>query len=169
MRENRGMKAFTICFLLILFVACKKESSDFLLSADTNIVDSTSTQTFNQEFHRLVNEHRMGLGLHPLIMNEEVNIIAREHSANMASGNVSFGHSGFSSRCSMARKVLGGGNLCAENVAMGQKNPEALFDAWMDSPTHRGNIEQERITHTGFGYFRSGNGPYYWTQIYLEL
>jgi uncharacterized protein YkwD len=87
----------------------------------------------------------------------------------MATGAVAFGHLGFSERCLVAKSLLGGGNLCAENVAMGQKSPSAVFTSWMNSPGHRANIEQSRVTHTGFGYAQSTSGIYYWTQIFMEL
>lgn len=117
----------------------------------------------------LVNDHRQGLGLRALIHDPGMEKIAQTHSQNMANGTVAFGHTGFSSRCSQARAILGGGNLCAENVAYGQKTPQAAFNSWMNSSGHRANIEQPRATHTGFGYAKSASGTLYWTQIFLEL
>ncbi|WPU63224.1 CAP domain-containing protein [Peredibacter starrii] len=130
---------------------------------------TTPTQTWTEEFMDLINDHRQSLGLRALIHDPGMEKIAQTHSQNMANGTVAFGHTGFSSRCSQARAVLGGGNLCAENVAYGQKTPQAAFNAWMNSSGHRANIEQSRVTHTGFGYAKSASGTYYWTQIFLEL
>ncbi len=48
-----------------------------------------------------------------------------------------------------------------ENIAMGQKTPEQVVQAWMDSPGHRANIMNSSFTHIGVGYVASGN---YWTQ-----
>ncbi|MBA2404710.1 MAG: CAP domain-containing protein [Bdellovibrionales bacterium] len=129
---------------------------------------TTAPQTKTQEFMNLINSHRMGMGLKALIHDEDVGIIATTHSENMATGLTPFGHTGFSARCSEARSVLGGGNLCAENVAMGQKTVQAAFTAWLNSSGHRANIEQPRATHTGFGYKQNTSGTYYWTQIFIE-
>jgi uncharacterized protein YkwD len=121
-----------------------------------------------EDFMNLINDHRISIGLHPLIHMIALQDISEGHSKNMASGAVAFGHTGFSDRCSLGRTVLGGGNLCAENVAMGQKTVEAAFSAWMNSSGHRANIEQERVTHTGFGFAKSASGTWYWTQLFLE-
>lgn len=120
------------------------------------------------DFMELINDHRISIGLDPLIHVEGLQEIAEGHSENMAAKIVAFGHTGFSERCSLGRSVLGGGNLCAENVANGQKTVEAAFHSWMNSSGHRANIEQSRVTHTGFGFAQSSAGTWYWTQIFLE-
>jgi uncharacterized protein YkwD len=130
---------------------------------------TVTLQTFTNEFIDLINQHRIDIGLHPLLIDEGVGNLATQHSLNMATGAVPFGHLGFSERCFEAKSLLGGGNLCAENVAMGQKSPIAVFTSWMNSPGHRANIEQSRVTHTGFGYAQSSSGVYYWTQIFIEF
>ena len=86
----------------------------------------------------------------------------------MANKEVSFGHTGFSGRCSEAREAMDGGNLCAENVAMGQKTALAVFTAWMNSSSHRANIENARVTHSGLGFAKSSAGTIYWTHLFLE-
>lgn len=129
----------------------------------------TPSSTWTEEFVKLVNAHRTKIGLRALIHRDEMAQIAEGHSQDMADKTVSFGHTGFSERCSEARSALGGGNWCAENVAMGQKTPEAAFNSWMNSSGHRANIESSRATHMGFGYAKNSSGTYYWTQLFLEL
>jgi uncharacterized protein YkwD len=116
----------------------------------------------------LVNGHRILLGLRPLELHPELSKIAYQHSQSMAQGKVSFGHTGFSERCYLGRIALGGGNLCAENVATGQQTVSALFEAWMSSSGHRENLEQTRLTHTGLASERSVTGRVYWTQLLIE-
>lgn len=135
----------------------------------TNTPDDTTPVTWTEQFMKLINDHRTSIGFKALIHDEGLAQIVTQHSEDMAEKTVAFGHTGFSTRCSDARAVLGGGNWCGENVAMGQKTPEAAFNAWMNSPGHRANIEQSRATHTGFGYAKSSSGTYYWTQIFIEL
>lgn len=120
------------------------------------------------DFMDLINDHRNSIGLDSLEHVEGLQEIAEEHSENMAAKIVAFGHTGFSERCDSGRSVLGGGNLCAENVANGQKTVQAAFNSWMNSSGHRANIEQARVTHTGFGFAKSSSGVWYWTQIFLE-
>jgi uncharacterized protein YkwD len=51
-----------------------------------------------------------------------------------------------------------------ENIAMGQRTPEEVVTAWMNSPGHRANILNANFTHLGVGYVASGN---YWTQMFI--
>lgn len=173
------MKNIILLLIPLLFTACKNDSTRSEVPVGeviTNLPVETGgggtqipvNQTWTEEFMDLVNAHRTNLGLRSLIQNEDMGEIARIHSQNMASGTVAFGHTGFSLRCTQSKTALGGGNWCGENVAMGQKTPEAAFNAWMNSSGHRANIEQARATHTGFGYSKSSSGQYYWTQIFLE-
>jgi len=173
-----------IILLLFFTVSCQggdsssdSESSIAEISSDGNYSDptpsspstpTTPNSTWTDEFMMLVNNHRRSLGLRDLIHNDQVGLIAQKHSQNMANGSVAFGHDGFSSRCSSAREELGGGNWCGENVAAGQKTPQAAFTSWMNSSGHRANIESARATHTGFGYAKTASGKLYWTQLFLQ-
>lgn len=120
------------------------------------------------EFMSLVNAHRKKIGLKALSHSNEMALIALEHSQNMAAKKVSFGHGGFSGRCSEARTAMDGGNLCAENVASGQKTAQAVFTAWLNSASHRANIENPRLTHCGLGIALTSTGTPYWTHLFLE-
>lgn len=170
-----------ICFLFLM-MACRENTSSPSSSVvapvtpgtlpvtpdPVPVIPGTTTETMTEEFMTLMNDHRVNLGLDPLNHISGLQEISEGHSAQMASGAVAFGHSGFSDRCAAGRIVLGGGNLCAENVAMGQKTVQAAYTAWMNSPGHRANIENARVTHTGFGFAKSSSGVWYWTQIFLE-
>ena len=54
-----------------------------------------------------------------------------------------------------------------ENIAYGQRSPEAVMDAWMHSDGHRANILNTRVTYIGIGVAERG-GVYYWTQFFAE-
>ena len=53
-----------------------------------------------------------------------------------------------------------------ENIAWGQKSPEAVMRAWMNSDGHRANILNAKFTKIGVGYYQDVNGTNYWTQLY---
>jgi uncharacterized protein YkwD len=133
----------TILLFLLLMTACENDRPN---SKETlpESHELASEGIWTEEYMGLVNAHRTAMGLRSLIHHQDLGEIARQHSQSMALGSVIFCHSGFSSRCTQSRKVLEGGNWCAEN------------------------IEHDRSTHTGFGYAKSSNGKYYWTQIFLE-
>lgn len=154
-----------IIFLsLFLLLSCN--------TAEDNALNPTLSPIYDDEvIHdllQLVNHHRQDKGLRTLILDASMNDIALGHSLDMAASKVGFGHSGFSARCSDAREALGGGNLCLENVARGQKTAQQVFTAWINSSGHRENIENARATHMGIGYTKDKNNVFYWTQLFLE-
>lgn len=169
------LRAFLLIFLLQSCDATKRNrnseqlNSEIQTSLNSDISTATDKITFEQELIGLINDHRMVQGLHPLIKDEELSFIALKHSQNMAMNRIPFGHLGFSERCAEARLVLGGGNWCAENVAMGYQSAKTVFSGWMNSVGHRQNIESSRATVTGIAYAINANGAFYWTQIFLEL
>lgn len=54
-----------------------------------------------------------------------------------------------------------------ENIAMGQRNPQEVVEAWMNSPGHRANILSSNFNQIGVGVVKSG-GNYYWTQLFIR-
>ncbi len=164
------MKSFF--FILFLLVACEKESVESALTSSDSALDQAKTvledQTSEQVLLDLINNHRKGLGLKALKLEIDISALTELHSQDMSQGKIIFGHLGFSDRCADARLILGGGNLCGENVAMGQKSALAAFTAWMNSSGHRAHIEQSRFTHTGIGLAISSTGTFYWTELFLE-
>lgn len=172
-RQNTQMKLllFGVLPLLLLTASCKSNNFSDLnpLDAATESASSKDQATVSSEYMDLVNTRRISLGLNPLILHEELSQIAQTHSQNMATGKVSFGHTGFTERCNQARDVMSGGNLCGEIVANGQSSPKEVYEAWMNSSGHRQKIEESRYMYTGLGYFKNSEGKMYWTQIFLEI
>ena len=162
------MKKFLPLLILVLLISCEGKDKSSSGSGSTDSREAVESETLTTQFMVLINNHRKSIGLKALTHAEPLAAIALEHSYNMATKEVSFGHTGFSSRCSEARDAMSGGNLCAENVAMGQKTAEAVYNAWMNSSSHRANIENGRLTHCGLGISQSSSGTYYWTHLFLE-
>lgn len=177
MRKNHFMKVNKIIFLLLLisFISCDKDKIKSINPMETveDAIDAdhgtASGLTISEEYMKLVNDHRADLGFARLILDKKISGIIKEHVEAMMKGDVSFGHTGFSSRCSQIRDIMGGGNLCGEIVAMGQSDAQKVFNSWMNSSGHRAKIEEGRYTHTGFAYGKSSKGTMYWAQIFKEL
>lgn len=121
-----------------------------------------------QEVITQVNQYRQSKGLSPLVSENRLAIQARNHSLDMADGDVPFGHDGF------AERIKATGIPClaaAENVAMngGFADPAAAaVQGWPASPGHRANIEGN-YDLTGVGAAVNGAGEYYFTQIFLRV
>lgn len=124
---------------------------------------SVSAGDFASEVVRLVNIERENYGLSPLEENSTLSDYAQLRSEEIVS---SFAHER-PDGSSPLTYVLGldGMRTCGENIAMGQSTPEAVVNAWMNSPGHRANILKENFTMIGVGCYKSGN-TYYWTQIF---
>lgn len=53
-----------------------------------------------------------------------------------------------------------------ENIAWGQRSPEEVMKAWMNSSGHRANIMNKNFTKIGVGYYQNSQGVKYWTQLF---
>lgn len=53
-----------------------------------------------------------------------------------------------------------------ENIAMGQRTPVEVVNAWMNSQGHRENILNANFTKIGVGCYLGSNGTYYWSQLF---
>lgn len=51
-----------------------------------------------------------------------------------------------------------------ENIAYGQRTPQAVVNAWMNSNGHRANILNTSYTQIGVGYVSNGH---HWTQMFI--
>ena len=70
------------------------------------------------------------------------------------------------SECFTALQAVGAKYSGAgENIAYGQKTPQEVVNAWMNSPGHRANIMNGNFTTIGVGCYKSGN-TYYWSQFF---
>jgi uncharacterized protein YkwD len=111
------------------------------------------------------NKFRRSKGLPVLIINEELNAIAQQHSANMARGKVGFGHGGFSKRNNMASKVIIPLHKFAENVAFGASTGKEVVTMWKNSSGHRRNM-LGRYKYIGIGTAKDRQGRIYYTQLF---
>ncbi len=55
-----------------------------------------------------------------------------------------------------------------ENIAWGQRSPEEVMRAWMNSSGHRANIMNPNFTTIGVGYYENAKGTDYWCQLFTR-
>jgi len=137
--------------------------------------DDPGTLVFEGELLRLVNAHRVALGLHALVDAPALRDLARGHSTHMIEHRF-FDHSTPES-WAPGERLTGAGidwTRVGENIATGYAAPQAVFEAWLHSPSHRLNLEGESWTHAGAGYARdpspSAEFPqaHYWTLLLVR-
>lgn len=131
-----------------------------------NVQQSTVGNAYELEVVQLTNAERVKAGLAPFTMDEKLMAAAREKSADMQT-NRYFSHTSPTFGSPFERmKALGISYKSAgENIAQGQRSPQEVVQAWMDSPGHRANILNSTYTHIGVGYIEQGN---YWTQQFIQ-
>ncbi|MBW4716656.1 CAP domain-containing protein [Saccharothrix sp. SC076] len=109
----------------------------------------------------LVNDARAEAGCEPLTVDERAVRSAQGHSDDMSARDY-FSHTtpegvDFAQRMREAGHPGPGG----ENIAKGQRTPEAAMKSWMNSDGHRRNILNCDFTTIGVGVATDG---WYWTQ-----
>ena len=127
--------------------------------------EDASVLSFEQEVIRLVNEQRGQKGLAPLTANWELSRVARYKSQDMAD-NRYFSHTSptYGTPFQMIKAFGLTYRTAGENIAYGQRTPQAVVTAWMNSSGHRANILNASYTQIGVGYVSEGH---YWTQLFL--
>ncbi|MBE7013558.1 MAG: SafA/ExsA family spore coat assembly protein [Ruminococcaceae bacterium] len=128
-------------------------------------IDSTVSD-YEAEVIRLVNEERKKEGLSPLAHNWELSRVARYKSQDMKDKKY-FSHQSptYGSPFEMMKAFGISYRSAGENIAKGQRTPQAVFNSWMNSSGHRANILNANYTHIGVGYVKDGN---YWTQMFIR-
>lgn len=125
-------------------------------------------QSYEKQVLTLVNQERAKQGLSALSWSDELANVARAHSKDMATRNF-FSHTNPDGKSPFDRIKAAGISYrtAGENIAAGQRTPQEVVNAWMNSEGHRANILNKNYTKLGVGYV-SGGGSYstYWTQCF---
>lgn len=126
---------------------------------------SSSITSYEQQVIDLVNVQRKNYGLSELKANWELSRVARIKSQDMRD-NGYFSHTSpiYGSPFTMIKNFGISYTSAGENIARGQKTPQAVVNAWMNSEGHRANILNASFTQIGVGYVADGN---YWTQMFI--
>lgn len=116
----------------------------------------------------LVNQHRSSIGLTQLTASATLKSSAEWKSLHMSKYNY-FAHNDPAppvARSAFQRMSDCGykGNGAGENIAYGYGSPQAVMNAWLNSPGHKSNIENPSWRAMGNGVASDANGRLYWTQ-----
>lgn len=125
----------------------------------------TSINNFEQRVVELTNVERAKQGLPALKMDNELSKVAKLKSQDIQSKGY-FDHNSptYGSPFDMMRQFGISYRSAGENIAKGQRTPEAVVNAWMNSEGHRKNI-LGNFTHIGVGYIENGS---VWTQMFIS-
>ncbi|MEL6751859.1 MAG: CAP domain-containing protein [Pseudomonadota bacterium] len=135
----------------------------FLLLAVTMV--AAPAQAFDaRTVVNAVNQLRANQGLPSLRLSSTMQRAAQEQAAIMAKKR-KMGHSvGFGNSFKRRLKRVGHRGAAAENVAVGQRNAQAVLRAWMGSRGHRRNILNRKMKTFGLA-MKTGGGRNYWAMV----
>lgn len=134
-----------------------------------NMVSNSDNDFLNElqtEVIALTNKYREENGLPALKADLELTKVAQIKSDDMATNDY-FSHTSptYGSPFDMLQEFGVDYTAAAENIAAGQQSPDEVVAGWINSPGHRKNILNEKVTHIGVGYVTNGN---YWTQLFIK-
>ncbi|KQC48606.1 sporulation protein [Geobacillus sp. Sah69] len=132
----------------------------------TTTQKTTGLNAYEQQVVELTNKERAKYGLPPLQVDLALSKVAREKSRDMAVHNY-FSHNSptYGSPFEMMKKFGISYTAAGENIAKGQRTPQEVVNAWMNSEGHRANILNKNFTHIGVGFEENG---YIWTQQFIR-
>ncbi|MEW9077749.1 CAP domain-containing protein [Terrisporobacter glycolicus] len=137
-------------------------------TSNNNQSTTGSFSSFQKEVTRLVNVERSKRGLSQLSFNSQLSNVATLKSQDMINKNY-FSHTSptYGSPFDMMKQFNISYRAAGENIAMGQRTPAEVVNAWMNSQGHRENILNPNFTDIGVGVAKSSNGTLYWTQMFI--
>ena len=140
---------------------------------DNNGSDSTDNKpadtelSFARQVVELVNKERAKAGVSPLTIDTGLESAALVRTREI---QTSFSHTRPNGN-SFATAIQEAGvtyRRSGENIAWGQRTPEAVVNAWMNSDGHRANILNKNFSRIGVGYLTNGSGTPYWVQLFAD-
>ncbi|WP_145047412.1 CAP domain-containing protein [Paenibacillus xylanexedens] len=133
-------------------------------TGNTNNTNTDSTKSdFASQVVKLVNAERAKAGLNALTSDALLDKVALAKAKDMSDNNY-FAHQSptYGSPFDMMKQFGVTYSYAGENIAQGQKTPQEVVTAWMNSEGHRANILNKNFTQIGVGYY---NG--YWAQEFV--
>ena len=117
------------------------------------------------EIMELINVYRINEGLNPLNQHNTVKAVASTHTDYMIEVNNVSHHNFFLRKQSLEANA--NASIVSENVAYGFNSAPAVVNAWINSPSHRDNIEG---SYTDFDVSAEQNdtGKWYFTNIFIK-
>lgn len=164
------MKKFTLAPLVIIFAflsltSCSTDSLDEEEILNTEIGNAPLAKPLEIEALELINTHRINQGLNALSNNNTVKAVAFTHSDYMRESSDVSHHNFFARKQSLQQNE--NAQIVSENVAYGFTSAESLVNAWINSPSHRSNIEGD-YTHFDISAEQDEEGDWYYTNIFIK-
>lgn len=125
---------------------------------------ASSPSGFEQQVVQLVNQQRAKAGLRALTHRADVKNVAQKKAEDMINSNY-FSHTSpnYGSPFDMLKTFGISYSYAGENIAKGQKTPQEVMNAWMNSSGHRANILKPEYDVIGVGFYHGA-----WVQMFIK-
>ncbi|MBR6033585.1 MAG: SH3 domain-containing protein [Clostridia bacterium] len=137
------------------------------INTDQDLKNESTLTKDEENTLNLINEQRTVAGLNALIIDEEVQNIARIKAQDMVNGGY-FSHTSptYGSPFDMLKNYGISYKTAGENIAGNSSNSGAV-NAWMNSEGHRANILNNGYSHTGLAVVSSPKYGKIFVQIFI--
>lgn len=124
---------------------------------------------YEKKVVELTNKERIERGLQPLKVAVNLSKMADVKAQDMRDHHY-FSHTSptYGSPFDMMDQFGISYSYAGENIAAGQRTPQEVVNAWMNSPGHRRNILSSHYTYIGVGYTDGGSYGSYWVQEFIR-
>ena len=147
--------------------SCSSDSSETPSSSTATMkVMDYSYDSSELEAMNLINTYRVSVGLNELKQINHISYKSEEHDHYMIRNNV-VNHNDFVARSENLISVLGAKRV-GENIAYNYNSPQSVVKAWLNSPTHKENLEGD-YTHFGISIRTNPDGKKYYTNIFVKI
>lgn len=135
--------------------------------SDLPETDSSNDHAYIKEVVDLVNIERAKEGLAPLTIDTKVQAAAQVRAKECEQRFSHTRPNGTSFSTALKEQNVSY-RSAGENIAWGQKSPQEVVTAWMNSSGHRANIMNKNFTTIGVGYYENARGTDYWCQLFTR-
>ncbi|WP_324690596.1 CAP domain-containing protein [Flavobacterium cheonhonense] len=151
--------------ILFTMVSCSSDSSE-AAAEDKQVVTTYNYNETESKLITLINDYRQSKGLNPLTVINHISYKSEEHNFYMIDNSV-VNHDYFQQRSDNLVRVLGAEKV-GENIAYNYQTAESAMSAWLNSPSHKANIEGD-YTHLGISVtINPDNGKKYYTNMFIK-
>jgi uncharacterized protein YkwD len=151
--------------LAVLSFSCSTEEMPSETIDSSALVNAPAAKTIEIEILELINTHRIEIGLNPLNNLSIIKSVAYTHTDYMVEIN-QVNHDNFFQRQNSLIQNAGALRV-SENVAYGYSTAQAVVNAWMNSPSHRLNLEGD-FSDFDISAEQNSEGRWYFTNMFIK-
>jgi len=156
---------FLAIVAILGFTSCSTDSATEDKVNSIEVPVAPQAKQIEIEIMELINAYRINEGLNPLNEHNTVKAVAYTHTDYMIEvDNVS--HDNFFQR-KQSLQANADANIVSENVAYGFNSAESVVNAWINSPSHKDNIEGD-YTDFDVSAEQNNEGKWYFTNIFIK-